>query len=208
MQCAPLVAWLASASSPASPFSPLLTGLRQRIRHLGLAFTTRPSRRDWHETAAIFAGAGTLALGLGMQTRLVRVEPMPEPWTRYALLGGLLAVTPGISEELLFRGLLLPHQLESVGPRTRWVAFLGSLVAFVLWHPLNGRARRHNRRHVFTDHRFLLQTAILGSACGVAYLRSGSIWPPAVIHWLTVSIWILALGGHRQLRDGLEIPPP
>lgn len=179
--------------------------VRRRLRHVHLAVITRPSRREWWEAAAIFGGAGLLGLVLGLRTRLVRPELMGEPWTTYALLPGVLAVTPGLTEELVFRGLLLPHPQEVMPVRGRMLALVASLAAFVLWHPVNGRTPQPAGRHVFTDQRFLLQTAILGSACAIVYLRGGSIWPPVVMHWLTVTTWILALGGRRHLRDGVTL---
>jgi predicted Abi (CAAX) family protease len=179
------------------------TLLRRRLRHVQLACATVPSRREWGEAAAIFAGAGALGLAFGLRSRLVRPELMEEPLTSYLLLPGLLAVTPGLTEELVFRGLLLPHPREPVATGGRLLALAVSLAAFVLWHPFNGRAARPAGRHVFTDGRFLFQTVVLGGACAAAYMRAGSIWPPAVMHWLTVTAWILALGGRRHLRDGV-----
>ncbi len=33
----------------------------------------------------------------------------------------------------------------------------------------------------------------------IAYLQSGSLWTPVVIHWLAVVVWLLFLGGYRKL---------
>ena len=41
---------------------------------------------------------------------------------------------------------------------------------------------------------------LLGATCTAAYLISRSIWPPVVLHWLTVLAWIWLLGG-RALLD-------
>jgi predicted Abi (CAAX) family protease len=49
-------------------------------------------------------------------------------------------------------------------------------------------------RTLLADPRFLVQVTLLGLACSLAYLVSGSIWPPVLIHWLTVVVWLL---GHR-----------
>jgi predicted Abi (CAAX) family protease len=182
--------------------------LYRRLRHVHLACTTVPTRRQWAEAAAIFTGAGALGLAMGLRSRLVRPELMEESVVTYLLLPGLLAVTPGLTEELIFRGLLLPHPREPVATPGRLLALAGSLIAFVLWHPFNGRVTPRTGRHIFSDRRFLFQTAVLGGACAAVYMRGGSIWPPAVMHWLTVTVWILALGGRRHLRDGVDPGAP
>jgi predicted Abi (CAAX) family protease len=94
----------------------------------------------------------------------------------------------------LFRALLLPSALEGVSPLALvpWVAL--SVGLFVAWHPLLAGTRRDPLRTLLKDPRFLVQVTLLGLACSLAYLVSGSIWPPVLIHWLTVVVWLL---GHR-----------
>ena len=48
---------------------------------------------------------------------------------------------------------------------------------------------------------FLLQCALLGLACVLAYASTGSLWPPVLIHWLAVAAWLGPLEGHRCLAD-------
>jgi predicted Abi (CAAX) family protease len=105
-----------------------------------------------------------------------------------------LFLFPALGEELLFRALLLPTRFDGVGPLAQvpWVAL--SVGLFVAWHPLMARTRRDPLRTVLADPRFLVQATLLGLACSLAYLVSGSIWPAALIHWLTVVVWLL---GHR-----------
>jgi len=44
---------------------------------------------------------------------------------------------------------------------------------------------------VVLEHR----AGLLGAACTGAYARTGSIWPPVAIHWLTVVLWKVLFAG-------------
>lgn len=61
---------------------------------------------------------------------------------------------------------------------------------FVVYHPLAARLWDRRQPAVFDDPRFLLQCALLGSACVLAYGFSGSLWAPVLIHWLAVAAWL------------------
>jgi predicted Abi (CAAX) family protease len=111
-------------------------------------------------------------------------------------------VMPAFVEELLFRGLLLPHPLEGVSPiaTAPWIALSTGL--FVLYHPLAARLWYPQGRQVFNDPRFLLQCTLLGLACALAYGLSGSLWWAVLIHWLAVVIWLEPLQGRRGFLAG------
>jgi predicted Abi (CAAX) family protease len=66
---------------------------------------------------------------------------------------------------------------------------------FVVYHPLAARLWDRRQPAVFDDPRFLLQCALLGSACVLAYGASGSLWAPVLIHWLAVAAWLGPLEG-------------
>ena len=111
-------------------------------------------------------------------------------------------VMPALVEELLFRGLLLPHPLEGVSPiaTAPWIALSTGL--FVLYHPLAARLWYPQGRQVFNDPRFLLQCTLLALACALAYGLSGSLWWAVLIHWLAVVIWLEPLQGRRGFQGG------
>jgi predicted Abi (CAAX) family protease len=44
-----------------------------------------------------------------------------------------------------------------------------------------------------------LLAALLGVVCEIAYLKTGSLWSPAAIHWLVVAVWLTVLGGYRKV---------
>jgi predicted Abi (CAAX) family protease len=151
-----------------------------------------PNRQRW--SLAILIGYGLLAVPLARRSGLL---PRPWhwlPWPQLLPRAAALFVFPALGEELLFRVLLLPSSFDGVRPLALvpWVAL--SVGLFVAWHPLMARTRRDPLRILLRDPRFLVQVTLLGLACSLAYLVSGSIWPPVLIHWLTVVVWLL---GHR-----------
>ena len=48
---------------------------------------------------------------------------------------------------------------------------------------------------------FLIIVTLLGITCSIAYIYSKSLWVPVIIHWLTVLIWVLLLGGRNLILD-------
>ncbi|WP_366517676.1 CPBP family glutamic-type intramembrane protease [uncultured Marinobacter sp.] len=41
----------------------------------------------------------------------------------------------------------------------------------------------------------------MGITCGYAYVLSRSIWVPVIIHWVTVTVWVLFLGGRNLVLE-------
>ena len=81
-----------------------------------------------------------------------------------------------------------------------WLAL--STGVFVVYHPISARLWYAPGRRLFSDPAFLFQCALLGLACGLAYLLSGSLWWAVLIHWLAVLLWLEPLGGRRLLAAG------
>jgi predicted Abi (CAAX) family protease len=75
-----------------------------------------------------------------------------------------------------------------------------SLALFTASHPVNAILFSPTHRPTFTDPVFLVLAALLGLTCTLAYLQSGSLWPPVAIHWTAVVVWLLFLGGYRRLN--------
>ena len=143
---------------------------------------------------------GPLALLLGRRDGL-----LPRTWSWPPLpgllrRGGLYLLMPAFGEELLFRGLLLPHPLAGLTPLQLlpWMALSTGL--FVLYHPLAARLWYPQGRGLFDDPRFLLQCSLLGLACALAYSVSGSLWWAVLLHWMAVFLWLEPLQGRRLLR--------
>ena len=90
---------------------------------------------------------------------------------------------------------------ESVIPFRGWVrkgaplAAVASLLAYILWHPVQTWVGLPFGRPEFLDPAFLGVIAWLGLACTLSRIRSGSIWPAVVIHWGVVVMWKSLYGG-------------
>lgn len=97
---------------------------------------------------------------------------------------------PALAEELIFRVLLNPHPSEAASPWQRWCWGIVSLLLYVALHPLQSWLWRDGT--VFRTPSFLITVALLGATCLLVYRRSGSVWPPVLIHWLVVSVWFAA----------------
>jgi predicted Abi (CAAX) family protease len=123
----------------------------------------------------------------------------PLPLLRHALA---LLLMPSLVEEVLFRVLPLPRAGEGAGPAASlaWSALAVGL--FVGYHPLAGRLWYRPGRHLFDDSRFLTLCTGLGLICTLAYLATGSLLAPLLLHWLVVLIWLDPLGGLEHLDTG------
>ena len=154
---------------------------------------------DLGRSLLVLAGYGALALALGVASGFLSL-PMQWPPLAEALprLAKLLLL-PALVEELLFRVLLIPHPIEGFP----WQSLLGwnalSLGLFVLYHPVAARLWYPQARALFDDPRFLFQATLLGVACSLAYGFTGSLWPPVLIHWLAVVIWLEPFRGRERL---------
>lgn len=149
--------------------------------------------------AAVLVGASAWAVVAGLVMRFM--PDVPEELTKaleqvlmrdvsggLALALLLVAVTPAVCEELLFRGLLLSG-LRKLGP---WIGVLLTALLFGLAH---GSVHR------------LAPTALLGVAFGVLVLRSGSIVPGMIAHALNNGLAVLIVH-HPEVASALGIADP
>lgn len=167
-------------------------------RRLTLAFSTIPDFTDWLVAAMLVLAYTAIALPVGFWSGFLKIDVQTSwPTITGVLIGCLL--TPGLSEEVFFRVLILPHPGENASGLMLWFWGWASLVLFVVYHPLNALTFYPIGRSTFMNPVFLLLAAILGVACSIAYLQSGSIWPAVAVHWLAVTAWLLLLGGYRRL---------
>ncbi len=163
-----------------------------------MAFSTIPDRTDWLVAVMLVLVYTAIALKLGFRSGFLTVDVQTsKPIIAGVLVGCLLS--PGLTEELFFRVLILPHPEENASGLA--LLFWGgvSLALFVVYHPLNALTFYPEGRSTFMNPVFLRLAAILGGACTVAYLQSGSLWSAVAIHWLAVTVWLLLLGGYRRL---------
>lgn len=108
------------------------------------------------------------------------LAPNPAPQADMLAISLSAFLVPALGEELVFRG-----WLRKGAP----VGAVVSLVAYMLWHPLQTLLHLPFGREEFLDPRFLSLIAWLGLACTLSRIRSGSIWPAVIIHWGAVVVW-------------------
>ena len=159
------------------------------------ALTTWPDGRAWRRLAVIFALYIVFAALFSGKSGFVELAPLPLTGWGYLRLGLVLLVAPSGLEEVVFRGFLLPR----LGEQGALPYAALSLGLYVLSHPANALLLRPAALPVFADPRFLALVTLLGAACTAAAWVSGSLWPPILIHWLTVFVWLGFLGGRAAL---------
>lgn len=166
----------------------MLTGpMRRLLQRLRSGLTTLPGPRDWLELALAALALTALIGPVGFATGLLRWAPRPlDP---LAMLG--VFFIPALGEELLFRGVWIPERSEG-RPAARPI--LWTTVAFSLWHVLETRWLPR-AAPLFLRADFLAWTFLLGLACALLRRRSGSLWPPVILHWAAVVAWETWLGG-------------
>lgn len=174
------------------------------VRRLLQAFATVPAAGDWGATAALLLICAAIVLPVGLRTGFLRLAPMRARWPTLAGIAAAAFVAPALIEESVYRVCLLPHPAEPVSAPVRWLWGIAGLALFVAAHPLGALRLPPGsaRRAAFTDPAFLLLAALLGAACTIAYLRSGSLWPPVALHWILVVVWLIGLGGWERLYPG------
>jgi len=112
-----------------------------------------------------------------------------------------LFIFPSLLEEAFFRGVLIPNNAGTQS-KSRIAAYIVlSTAAFVLWHPANALTINTTAAALFLNPAFLLIAALLGITCSVSYVFSRSLWIPIIIHWLTVVVWVIFLGGRSKLLE-------
>lgn len=167
-------------------------------RNLGRSFRTSPFRaplRAW----ALVPMFVIVSVSVGFTTGLLSVEPMTS--TMAALLPLTLFVFPSLLEEAFFRGVLIPRDILESGAARATGAVAISTAIFVAWHPFNALAFNHSAIPLFLDPWFLVMVCALGITCGYSYVVSRSIWVPVVIHWATVTAWVLVFGGRTLVLE-------
>jgi predicted Abi (CAAX) family protease len=167
-------------------------------RRVSMAFSTIPDFTDGLVAVMLVLVYSAIALPIGFWSGFLKIDVQTSQRTIIGVLIGCL-LTPSITEEIFFRVLMLPHPDENASTLVLWFWGCASLALFVVYHPLNALTFYPVGRSTFLNPVFLLLAAILGAACSIAYLQSGSMWPAVAIHWLVVTVWLLLLGGYRRL---------
>lgn len=155
--------------------------------------------RAWRVSVLVSLPYIAIALAIGFSTGLLEVNILQSGlvW----LLPIILFIFPSFLEESLFRGLLIPNNARERGMGYVAVITLFSALLFVAWHPLNALTINPGAGEIFTDPYFLLIAFFLGIACAISYIYSRSLWAAVIIHWLTVVVWVIFLGGRNLVLE-------
>ena len=157
---------------------------------LARAILSRPRPRDWLELAVAAAVLAMVAGPVGFWTGLLAWRPKPAGEIATLALSALFV--PALGEELPFRAALIPDRTEA---SRAGVAIVASMALFSLWHVVEAAVILPKARTLFLRPDFLAWTVALGLACAMLRRRSGSLWPPVLLHWLAVVAWQGWLGG-------------
>jgi uncharacterized protein len=172
--------------------------IRRRSSDLWLAIQTAPTTgwKAWLPCVLMYAA---IALSIGFASGVYSVQLLDIE--KFWFLPVTLLLFPSIPEELFFRGLLIPRDCQGWNRRTAFYIIL-SATAFTLWHPLNAMTINPTAQPFFLDLAFLVIVLLLGVTCALSYILSKSFWVPVGIHWLTVVIWVILLGGRNLVLEG------
>jgi predicted Abi (CAAX) family protease len=177
--------------------------LSKAVLRFWSGMTIFPKIVGWLSSLGLLLAYGAIALGFGWKTGFLRFDNQFKGWLHETLFVGKLFFLPALFEELLFRLLLIPHPIETAIFADIFKWSIISLVAFVIYHPLNALTFYPAGKPTFWDWRFLTLAGLLGAVCSIAYFNTGSIWPPVFIHWTIVVSWIKFFGGQQMLQRKL-----
>jgi predicted Abi (CAAX) family protease len=165
------------------------------------AVSTLPDAEAWLHAAALILIFTIIALPIGFQRGFLQIEVLRASWSKIIGIIATSLFMPAVIEELFFRVLLLPRTTEKVSALGLWFWGCISLAMFIVYHPLNALSFFPRGLKTFFNVVFLVLAALLGIVCSIAYIQSGSLWTPVVIHWLAVVVWLLLLGGYKKLYE-------
>ncbi len=103
----------------------------------------------------------------------------------------MVMAMPAFTEELVFRGVLVPDKGEIRRP-VLWIGL--AVLVFMLWHVFEAVVILPNAQ-LFLASAFLICAGVLGLACTIMRYHTGSLWPAVLFHGLVVWLWQTLLGG-------------
>jgi len=174
--------------------------VRSRAHDVRAALTTLPTATAWRRCASLQLLFLAVAAPIGFGSGLLHASLAPLTTGGALAVAVTIAIHPALTEEILFRALLLPRLGHRVTRQHLFASVAMALSLYVVAHPLNAWFFWPAAFGLFSNPIYLVLTALLGLACTAAYLISGSIWPSVAMHWLTVVLWILLLGGQALLQ--------
>ncbi len=158
------------------------------IKRLIRSLTTWPDGQAWTRCALIGAAGLSVIAVLALTGGVAHWQPRYDGWP---LRLAMVMLVPALTEELVFRGVLVPDRGEG-RHAVLWIG-LGTL-AFMLWHVVEAETFLPRAR-LFLAPAFLASAGVLGLTCALMRWRSGSLWPCVLLHGLVVFAWQAFFGG-------------
>ncbi len=175
--------------------------LHNRIQDLKLSLVTKPSKSDIIFSVIVTLIYAAIALPAGLLTGFFKIRVLEIDTLNMVILSFSLFVMPSFLEEIFFRALLIPHKKRKYSLKKQIFFSLFSIFAFVIWHPVNAITINYEAYPIFMNPVFLILATLMAIACIITYLKSGSVWIPVFIHWITVFVWVLFFGGRNIVLD-------
>jgi predicted Abi (CAAX) family protease len=175
-----------------------------RLADMRAAITTLPDAETWRRCLLVYVAFLACVTPLGLASGFLQPGLAALTPARLAVLPIYLLLRPALVEELFFRAALLPRDCTRVSKRRLIGNAVVALVVFVASHPLHGWLTRPAALTLFSSPIFLTCATLLGIACTLTYLISRSLWPPVLLHWISVLIWITMLGGQGLVGTALQ----
>jgi len=162
---------------------------------------TLPKGSDILFSVVVFLIYIAVALFIGFYSGFFKIKVLKIDILVMIILPISLFFVPSLFEEMFFRGFLLPHSERKISTIRLLSYAVFSIFVFIVWHPINATTINHPAFAIFTNLVFLCLAALMGIACTITYLKTGSLWVPVVIHWLTVLAWVFFLSGRNCVLD-------
>lgn len=163
--------------------------MRAIVARVRLALVKWPSATAWLEFLVAAVLLAIVSAAVDLSTGLLHLAP--RDGVEIVRVAAIAFLAPALSEELVFRGALIPGRGEGASGFA-WI--IASTVLFTLWHVLE-TAFLPGGAAFFRRFDFLTLAALLGLLCGLLRWRSGSVWPAVVLHWIAAVAWIGWFGG-------------
>lgn len=176
--------------------------IADRLSALRYALTHRPSREEITQSLAALLIYAMVALTIGFGGGFFRPTRLDTPVWLKTILPFTMVLIPSLIEEVIYRCVLLPHPERPWSKTATRIAVAVSLSAYVLSHPIYALVVPELAID-FLDPPFLAIVLCLGVCCTWTYFRTGSVWVPTAIHWLTVLIWVFFLDGRNPVLHWL-----
>ena len=131
---------------------PMIRNLWNLVRTRALrSLQTWPDSKGWRDCLVAFVLFSAFAIPTGFVTQFFSFQPSAMPPLKFLGVMAILFVFPGIAEELMFRGLVLPHRSEQWSPARLRIALGVSVVAHRVRQLFEDDDNADGRHHALDD---------------------------------------------------------